>query len=581
MASPGKARLVLIGLVGLAVVCLPGARPPPPVVTLERLLLEMASLDALADFPDPPFATVQFSSFDRASATPADAAGWFANHDRGFYHYEGTLPGPTPYFRAPPGPDRKPDGTFPAGTKVGVDRQRPSVPGQVWVYADGLPGRPQGYVAATAFRPNPDGPVLAEVDGPGCLVRLWSANPTAAGRVRIYLDRQSEPVIAGPLVELLQGTWTSRDRRVHFPPPFAGLRGRGASFYFPIPFAQHCRIVAERGDLIYHANFRRYREPVTVRTFTWPQEQAHRDLTAAVAAALEERRPLPPRGTADGVRQRVPIGPVTLAPGRSHDAVVPAGPGGAAVVEVRLDVRSERLDEMLRRVELRGRFDEAVPPQIDCPVGAFFGFVPGKMTFATLPLTATAAGTLRSRWVMPFAHSARFTLYNPGPEAVTLEGDVVTVPRRWTHRSLHLHAKSTGPTWLAARPFRDVSVVNLAGRGVYVGTALGVEPTGPGWWGDGDEKIYVDGDEFPRWFGTGTDDYFGAAWADPTLFQHAYHAHPRHDQPTHEGGVGYLRCHILDRIPFTQSLRFDLEFRPWDPRQRVRWQTVSWWYARP
>ena len=49
-----------------------------------------------------------------------------------------------------------------------------------------------------------------------------------------------------------------------------------------------------------------------------------------------------------------------------------------------------------------------------------------------------------------------------------------------------------------------------------------VEPRG-GWWGEGDEKFFVDGEKFPSTFGTGSEDYFGYAWGDCTLFQHAYH----------------------------------------------------------
>ncbi len=85
------------------------------------------------------------------------------------------------------------------------------------------------------------------------------------------------------------------------------------------------------------------------------------------------------------------------------------------------------------------------------------------------------------------------------------------------------------------------------------------------WWGEGDEKIYVDGEPFPSWFGTGSEDYYGYAWSDPKPFQHAYHNQTRCDGPGNRGRTSVNRFHILDAIPFTKSFRFDMEFWHWTP----------------
>ena len=67
---------------------------------------------------------------------------------------------------------------------------------------------------------------------------------------------------------------------------------------------------------------------------------------------------------------------------------------------------------------------------------------------------------------------------------------------------------------LPTRPFRDWHVAGIQGQGHLVGTVLDVEnPPAAAWWGEGDEKIYVDGEAFPSLFGTGTEDYFGYAWS--------------------------------------------------------------------
>src|SRR5437016_11810189 len=84
-------------------------------ITLEGLLRQMTDLSLLAEYPDPPYVTKQFSSYDRASEAPGKES-WFANGDRGFMLYDAVTTEETPYFRTGPAQGRTPDGTFPRGT---------------------------------------------------------------------------------------------------------------------------------------------------------------------------------------------------------------------------------------------------------------------------------------------------------------------------------------------------------------------------------------------------------------------------------------------------------------------------------
>jgi hypothetical protein len=101
------------------------------------------------------------------------------------------------------------------------------------------------------------------------------------------------------------------------------------------------------------------------------------------------------------------------------------------------------------------------------------------------------------------------------------------------------------------------------------------------WWGEGDEKIYVESETFPSHFGTGTEDYYGYAWCWPGLFTHAYHSQPRCDGPGNYGRTSVNRFHILDRIPFTHDFKFDMELWHWDEKCQVNLAVVAYWYARP
>ena len=99
----------------------------------------------------------------------------------------------------------------------------------------------------------------------------------------------------------------------------------------------------------------------------------------------------------------------------------------------------------------------------------------------------------------------------------------------WDERSLYFHANWRHQYPVATRPFSDFNYVTLTGRGVYVGDTLTVMNPIPTWWGEGDAKIWVDGEKFPSIFGTGTEDYYGYSWGGrhTNFYEHPFHAQPR------------------------------------------------------
>ncbi len=249
--------------------------PAADKVNLENLLPQMTNLSLLCEYPDPPYVTKQFSSYDRASEAPGSES-WFANADRGFMLYDGVLKEETPYFKTTPNPGKAPDGHFAPGARVGIAPTHKRMSGYVWAYVTAPDGRaengtiPQGYVARSAIALDPQGHVLAEMDGPGCVVRIWSANPRDAGKIRIYLDGAEKPVIEAPLESLLGGKWkTTIDGKetIPFPDPIACERSRGFNVYFPIAFARHCKITIDRPDIYYHVDYRTYPNGTAVETF--------------------------------------------------------------------------------------------------------------------------------------------------------------------------------------------------------------------------------------------------------------------------------------------------------------------------
>jgi hypothetical protein len=98
-----------------------------------------------------------------------------------------------------------------------------------------------------------------------------------------------------------------------------------------------------------------------------------------------------------------------------------------------------------------------------------------------------------------------------------------------------------------------------------------------GWWGEGDEKFFVDGEKFPSTIGTGSEDYFGYAWCDPHLFQRPYHAQTMTEN--NRGHQSVLRWHISDNVPFHGSFEGCIEKYFKNDRGTLYACTVYWYLS--
>ena len=54
--------------------------------------------------------------------------------------------------------------------------------------------------------------------------------------------------------------------------------------------------------------------------------------------------------------------------------------------------------------------------------------------------------------------------------------------------------------------------MEATGRGHFVGVTMSVLQNQDGWWGEGDDMFFVDGEKTPSINGTGSEDYFLGAW---------------------------------------------------------------------
>ena len=405
--------------------------------------------------------------------------------------------------------------------------------------------------------------VMMDTAGPGAIVRIWSANP--AGTLRIYIDGNEKPVIEAAMSEVLGGKFPG------WPRPIAGEYSKGWNLYFPIPYAKSCKVTSDKGDFYYHVNYRTYAEGTKVESFEVGQIKA----LAGEIEKLAKRLGSPRGDEAEMAGQAQPF-EVQLGPGEATNTQFA---GSQAVVRCMVMVDASDKEAALRGVIFKATFDGE--QTVEVPLGDFFGSAPGINAYESLPLGMAKDGKMYCHWFMPFKESAEFRLENTTKMPVTISGEIAFAEYKWTDASMHFCAKWRAQFDVPTRPMQDWNYMTAKGHGVFAGVAFAIDNPVKDWWGEGDEKIYVDGEKFPSHFGTGTEDYYGYAWCWPGLFVHAYHNQPRCDGPGNYGRTSVNRFHIVDRIPYTKDFKFDMELWHWNEKCKVNMAVVSYWYARP
>lgn len=246
-----------------------------------------------------------------------------------------------------------------------------------------------------------------------------------------------------------------------------------------------------------------------------------------------------------------------------------------------------------RSLVLRIYWDGAERPSVEVPLGDFFGVGHGaSATFHSRPVVVSSEGRSRSCfWRMPFARSAKFTVTN---ESAKYRCDSFYFYLDWQKLdqmpadAAYFHAQYRQAT--PAEP-GDYTLLETEGRGQYVGTVLSVQQLRTGWFGEGDDRFYIDGEEYPSLRGTGTEDYFNDAWG----FRRFYS--PYFGVPLWEGyfqgdRVSAYRWHLPDPVTFEKSLRVTIEHKGsvftdagiqrGSFLERPDWlSSVAYWYQTP
>lgn len=290
----------------------------------------------------------------------------------------------------------------------------------------------------------------------------------------------------------------------------------------------------------------------------------------------------------------------TLDPGATH--VMAEIEGAGQITHIWMTVASPDLN-WGRRIVLKAYWDEEEEASIEVPLGDFFG--QGNCRFGQWWSMAFSAGPVGGRglncWLpMPFYDHARIEIENQGPlpapaiyyyvdyESWPSEhGDTANLGRLhavWNRESPTDAVDHSGSK--ARFGFRGANLtgdenyvlLEAEGQGHYVGCHLFIHNVDGGWWGEGDDMIFIDGEPFPpRIHGTGSEDYFGTSWCPSETYSSPFHGISYAERKDWKGFSSWFRFHLLDPVRFQKSIRVTIEHGHANDRSDD-WSSVAYWY---
>jgi Protein of unknown function (DUF2961) len=227
---------------------------------------------------------------------------------------------------------------------------------------------------------------------------------------------------------------------------------------------------------------------------------------------------------------------------------------------------------------LRMYWDGEERPAVEAPVGDFFANCFGqRREVISLPVVVQGGAAYNCFWRMPFRKSARIEIVNQSEKPISLlYYNIDWIKKeKLPEEAPYFHAQYRQE--YPCEHGKDYVVLDTKGKGHYVGTVLAVRTRSPAWFGEGDEKVYIDGEAKASIWGTGTEDYFLCAWGlKPTSTP--YFGVPYFDQWGIVGGhTSAYRWHINDPIVFNTGIKVTFEHFGWvAPDENPQHKSTSW-----
>src|SRR5215471_10227639 len=277
----------------------------------------------------------------------------------------------------------------------------------------------------------------------------------------------------------------------------------------------------------------------------------------------------------------------TLAPGETLSLLETAGPGEISHIWVTI-ASGESFH--LKKIVLRMFWDGEASPSVEAPIGDFFGLGLGSyFLFQSAPLAVGGDKALNCFFPMPFQKQARVTVTNEGRErvgALYWNIDYRAYRAPLPADTLYFHAQYRQATPNKAMVGNKLNSdgknnyvwMEATGRGHFAGVTMSVLENADGWWGEGDDMFFVDGENLPSINGTGTEDYFLGAWDfGGKPFSYGLFGAPVVGPERAGSRWSVYRFHLDSPITFTKSLRATIEHGHANDRAD-NYYSVAYWY---
>ena len=266
---------------------------------------------------------------------------------------------------------------------------------------------------------------------------------------------------------------------------------------------------------------------------------------------------------------------LSIEPGKT--AVLAEIKGPAAIHHIWVTISAEPFYG--RKIILRMFWDDEKSPSVETPIGDFFGVGHGlNRNFSSLPINCSSQGRARNcYWYMPFRKSARITVTNEGTRTVGAFYYYIDYRELAELRpdTPYFHAQYLQE--IPCQAGKNYLFLEAVGRGHYVGCNLSILQRAMGWWGEGDDMIFVDGENTPSLHGTGSEDYFSDAWG-MREDENPFYGCPLQEPDFRTGSKATVyRFHIPDPIPFKKSIRVTIEHGHANNRSDY-FSSVAYWY---
>ena len=291
-----------------------------------------------------------------------------------------------------------------------------------------------------------------------------------------------------------------------------------------------------------------------------------------------------------------------VAPGETLALLDEAGPG--MISHAWVTIASDDPDH-LKALVLRMYWDGESTPSVEAPIGDFFGLGLGDYhLYQSLALSVGSDKALNCFLPMPFQKHARITVTNEGlvkTDAFYFNIDYRAYSKPLPADSLYFHAqyRQAAPAhgWTNQWHSNGDAIVNdkknlngegnyvwmeATGRGHFVGVTMSVLENQDGWWGEGDDMFFIDGETTPSINGTGSEDYFSGAWdfgSHP--FSYPLFGAPVKGDESAGSRSSVYRFHLDSPIPFSKSLRATIEHGHANVRSDNYFSVAYWYQAEP